>query len=138
MLKGMFTRFGSQYRDACTAVIKFSFRDSDDTWVRVNTGTGNAGRDGNHPDISVADAGTGLATLTYPKCRQICVESTSIDALASTAASQRVVHHGAGTVAQAAAGSLPLYIYQYDGTNGITLADPVDGAILTVKIYVGK
>lgn len=137
MIKHMFQKFFSQYREGGFAVIKFTFQDSDDTWVRLDTTGG--GRDGNHPDISVADAGTGLVTLTYPKCRHVTVVNASIDARASTAASQRHVSWEAGTTTEAKAGTLDMFIYKDDETSGVPgLLDPVDGSILTVTLYIGK
>lgn len=135
-LRSMFKQFFTQFRGGSVCSVMFSFRDSDDTWVRVDTTGG--GNDGNHVDISVADAGTGLATLTFPKCRHVRAWGT-IDAGVSTFGSQRTVVFGAGTYARASAGSLPIYIYKDDETSGVPgLLDPVDGSILTVNLYLAK
>lgn len=133
-IRGLFQKLFSQYNSSGLSVIKFSFRDSDDVWVRVSGEPQKS-----HPDISVVDAGAGLVILTYPKCRIATILSAKIDPQASTFGSQRRVEYAAISDTQAKAGSAPIWIYKDDDTSGVPgLLDPVDGSILTVVLWIAK
>lgn len=134
MLKGLFTRFGSQYREGGLTVGKFVFTDAGDTWARYSTTS-----EVSHNDMLATDAGTGLVTLTFEACRHAVIVSARIDPAVSTFGSQRRVEWEHVTDTQANAGSCNVYIYKDDDTSGVPgLLDPVDQSVLTVVMYSAK
>ena len=134
MISHVFPRFYSQMRESGLVRGAFSFADSGDVWSTVTTD--------NHTyaGFSVADAGTGLVTVTFPKCRQIEVVHASLrNATPGTFGSVRQIELPPMTTTIAKAGTFGLALYLEDGTSGVpALADPADGAVLALVLWLAR
>jgi hypothetical protein len=130
----VFTRFGSQLRESGLVRGAFVFTDSGDTWAARSDGGYT------YPGFSVADGGTGLVTVTFPKCRDIEVVHASIrNATPGTFGSIRRIELPPMSQAVARAGTFNLALYLDDGTSGVpALADPADQAQLAMVLWLAR
>lgn len=126
MYRSVFPVQFDSYPNQTTLRGKFVFEDDDDSW----TADGNAEGE-SHTGLTASDAGTGLVSITFPKCKHVQLKAF-IDALATTHSSQRVctfanVNPGAGTAT--------LCISNLAATPAA--ADPVDASVLhlTAEIH---
>ncbi len=134
MFRGQSRRLFGQFREGNIIRGAFTFTDSGDTWAPVTlNGTTWTG-------FTVADAGTGLVTVTFPKARYIEVLEASIrNGTVGTAANLRTVELPPMTSAIAKAGTFGLCLYKDDGVSGIpALSDPNDQAVLGLVLYLGQ
>jgi len=134
VLRYLFPRLFGQFKEGGLIRAAFVFTDSGDTWARYTT---DAHSYGQATDFTVADAGTGLVTVTFPKCKEVEVIHASIrNPTVGTVGNVRAIElpHMTKTVAQA--GTFGLCLYTIDGTEA--LADPVDQAVLAMTLYIGK
>lgn len=131
MLRGLFPRLFGQFREGGIYTGTFTFETDDDSWS-ANTGTFNG--------FSVADGGTGLVTVTFPKCTSVrCLYARISNGTPGTFGSIRQIELPPMTDTIAKAGTFTLAIYLEDGTSGVpALADPADGAVLELGIYCNK
>lgn len=113
---------------------RFTFTDSGDTWAAV-TGYGEQ-----YVGLSVADGGTGLVTVTFPKCRHVSVIHAALHrATVGTFGNIRQIELPKMTPTIAASGTFGLAIYKEDGTTGVPgLLDPVDGDELELVLICDK
>ena len=135
MLRNVFPRLFGQFREGGIIRGAFTFEDDDDSWTAVTAGTG-----GQHTynGLSVADAGTGRVTVTFPKCRNIEVLHASIrNGTLGTVGSQRFVELPPMTQAIAAAGTFELNLYTINGGSE-AISDPADGAVLGLVLMLDK
>lgn len=134
MLRGLFPRFFGQFLHNGFIRGSFTFEDDDDSWTAVS-----GSRFDTANGLTVADAGTGRVTVTFPKCRQVEVLHASIRQTVGTFGNIRQIELPPMTEAIANAGTFELNIYKEDGTSGIpALADPADGAKLALVLWMGK
>jgi hypothetical protein len=134
MIPHVFTRFGSQLRESGIVRGAFTFTDADDSWAAVSA-NGHT-----YNGFSVADAGTGLVTVTFPSCRAIEVIHASLRAATpGTFGSVRQIELPPMTAAIAKAGTFGLCLYKEDGTSGVpALADPADQAVLALVLWMAR
>jgi hypothetical protein len=130
MFKSMFPRLFGQFKEGGIFRGHFTFTDSDDSWAPVTAETYNG--------FTVADGGTGVVVVSFPKCKQLEVLHASVRETVGTAANIRLVELPPITDAVAKAGTFTLNLYT-NGTEAVApaLADPVDGAVLSLVLYVG-
>ncbi len=136
MLSNTYPRLFGQFREGAIIRGAFTFEDDDDSWTAVTAGTG-----GQHTynGFSVADGGTGVVVVTFPKCRNVEVLHASIRGTVGTFGDLRQVQLPPMTQAIAQAGTFDLAIYLEDGTSGVpALADPADGAVLGLVLMLDK
>ena len=107
----------------------FAFQDSDDTWSTVDAYRG----------FTVADGGTGVVTVTFPKARKMEILHASIRETVGTAANIRLIELPKITDSVASSGTFTLNLYT-NGTEAVApaLADPVDGAHLVLVLMVDR
>jgi hypothetical protein len=134
MIPHMFTRFGSQFREGGIIRGAFTFTDADDSWAAVSA-NGHT-----YLGFSVADGGTGLVTVTFPKCRKIEILHASLrNGTVGTFGNVRQIELPPMTDAIAQAGTFGLALYKEDGTSGVpALADPVDQAVLALVLWLAR
>jgi hypothetical protein len=136
MLRFLKPRFHGQYKENGLIRGSFIFEDDDDSWAPHDRSL-----DGHtYTGLSVADAGTGLVDVTFGTCRHVEVLEASIRNTApGTFGNVRQIELPPMTAAIALAGLFRLAIYKEDGTSGVpALADPVDGAYLSLAIWIDK
>lgn len=134
MLRFLWQRWGTQWREPGLVSSKFVFTDSDDSWAAQNT----SDAEDCSPHLAAADAGTGLVTLTFPPCRHAVILSAHIDGLdPDDPTDMRSVHIPHITPTQARLGTCTLSIVNVE-TDPLVMADPVDGAVLTVVMVCNK
>lgn len=128
MLRGLFPRLFSQFREGGIIRGRFTFADSGDTWsASSDTYTG----------FTATDAGTGLVTIAFPRCRNMSVLSATLAApTVGTVTDVRIVQFPPLTTAIAQAGSMGIALYSMDGTEA--LEDPVDGSVLEMVLMCDK
>lgn len=137
MLRFLFPRVFGQFKENALIRGAFVFETDDDSWSRYTTdGHSYGGTD----DLTVADAGTGLVDVTFPKCKSIEVLSATIrNTSPGTFGNIRQVELPHMTKAIAQAGTFQLAIYAEDGTSGVpALADPADGALLSLALWIER
>lgn len=127
-IQSMYPRTLNQYREAGVAIGKFVYATSGNTWTRVSDL-----KEICHPNMNVSRTTTGVNVLSFEPCRLASVLHCFISAGVTTFASQRNARPDAITETQAKNGSCALSIY--DNTQ---LADPTDGAVLTVILEQAK
>jgi hypothetical protein len=133
MLRGLFPRLFGQFREGGIVRGAFTFEDDDDSWTAVTASqhTFNG--------FTVADAGTGRVTVTFPKCRNVEVLHASIRQTVGTFSNIRQIELPPMTAAVAVAGTFELNLYKEDGTSGVpALSDPADGSVLALALYIDK
>jgi hypothetical protein len=98
------------------------------------SGYGNA-----YPGFSVADGGTGIVVVTFPKAKNAVVLHAAIHQTVGTAANLRHIELPKMTAAVAKAGTFTLNLYT-NGTEAVApaLADPVDQAELDLVLLLDK
>jgi hypothetical protein len=135
MLSNTYPRLFGQFREGAIIRGAFTFTDSGDTWAAVTAGTG-----GQHTynGFSVADAGTGRVTVTFPKCRNVEVLHASIrNPTLGTVGDQRHIELPPMTQTIAQAGSFELNLYTINGGSE-AISDPADGAVLGLVLMLDK
>lgn len=134
MIPHVFTRFGSMFRESGIVRGAFVFTDSGDTWAPV-TANGHT-----YNGFTVADGGTGIVTVTFPKCRDIEVLTAQIrNGTPGTFGSIRQVELPPMTRDIAKAGTFNLCLYKEDGTSGVpALSDPVDQSVLALVLWMAR
>jgi hypothetical protein len=134
MISHVFPRFGSQLRESGIVRGSFSFADAGDVWSPI-TANGHT-----YNGFSVADAGTGLVTVTFPKCRDGEILHASMrHATPGTFGNRLEVELPPFTQAIAKAGSFTVALYKDDVTSGVPgLLDPVDGAVLSLILWLAR
>lgn len=133
MIRSVFPRLFSFFREAALVRGVFNFEDTGDIWsVRADPTS--------HPELSVADGGTGLVVVTFPKCREVEVIHASVRNTApGTFGNIMQVELPVMTAAIAQAGTFTLALYKEDGTSGVPgLLDPVDDAALVLALWIGR
>lgn len=137
MLRYLFPRLFGQFKEGGLIRGSFIFTDSGDTWARYTT---DAHSYGQTADLTVADAGTGLVDVTFPKCKELEILHASIrNTTPGTFSNLMQVELPLMTKTIAQAGTFRLALYKEDGTSGVPgLLDPVDQAVLSLAIYIGK
>ncbi len=132
MLPNVFPRLFGQFREAGIIRGAFTFTDSGDTWAAVTTG-GHT-----YNGLTVADAGTGRVTVTFPKCRNIEVLHASIrNPTLGTVGDQRHIELPPMTAAIAAAGTFELNLYTINGGSE-AISDPQDQAVLALVLMLDR
>lgn len=127
MLRGLFPRLFSQYREGGIITARWQHTASGSVWTRLTPTKGTS-----YNGIVVADRGTGLLTITFPACVDACVLDMHLEALGDTNAdlfdvTPRLLTPSSGTfqaVVRAA--------------DDEAIQDPPDGAILVVTMMVNK
>lgn len=134
MLRGLFPRFFSMFRESGIIRGRFTFTAAGTVWTAV-TGYGEQ-----FVGLSVVAGGTGLVTVTFPKCRHVSVVHAAVhSATVGTFGNLRTIELPKMTPTIAAAGTFGLSIYKDDGVSGIPgLLDPVDGAELELVLICDK
>lgn len=134
MLSHLFTRFGSQLRESGLVRGQFRFTDSDDSWAAISA------EGYTYQGLSVADAGTGLVTVTFKSCRDIEIVHCSLrNATPGTFGNVRQIELPVMSRAVAKAGTFNLSLYKEDGTSGVpALADPADQAVLGLVLWMAR
>ena len=134
MISHMFTRFGSQLRESGLIRGQFVFTDADDSWAAVSS------EGYTYQGFSVADGGTGLVTVTFPKCRDIEVVHASLrNGTPGTFGNVRQIELPPMSKTVAKAGTFNIALYKEDGTSGVpALADPVDQARLALVLWLAR
>lgn len=127
MLRGLFPRLFGQFREGGIIRGRFTFEDDDDSWSASSD---------SYVGFTAADAGTGLVTITFPKCRNMSVLHAEIhNPTPGTAANHRVVELSPITTTIAQAGSMSIALHDLDTA---AATDPVDGAVLEMVLYCDK
>jgi hypothetical protein len=134
MITHVFPRFYSQLRESGLVRGQFTFTDADDSWAAVSS------NGYTYPGFTVADGGTGLVTVTFPKCRDIEVVHASLrNATPGTFGNVRQIELPPMSQAIAKAGTFGIALYKEDGTSGVpALADPADQAVLALVLWLAR
>lgn len=128
MLRGLFPRLFSQFREAGIIRGRFTFADSGDTW---------SASDDTYVGFTATDAGTGLVTIAFPACRNLLVLSATLAApTVGTVTDVRIIQFPPLTATLAKAGTMGIALYSMDGTEA--LEDPVDGSVLEMVLLCDK
>lgn len=127
MLRGLFPRLFSQYRESGIITARWQHTASGSVWTRVETT-----RSTSYKDIVVADRGTGLLTITFPPCLDACVLDMHLEALGDTIAD---VFDVFPRLLTPSSGTMQAVIADRDTPS---IVDPPDGAILVVTMMCNK
>lgn len=128
MLRGrLFPRLFSQYREGGIITARWQHTASGSVWTRIETT-----RSTSYQDIVVADRGTGLLTITFPKCLDAAVLDIHLEALGDTIAD---VFDVFPRLLSPSTGTMQAVVADRDTPS---IVDPPDGAILVVTMLCNK
>ena len=128
MLRGLFPRLFGQFREGGIITGRFTFTDSGDTWAASTD---------SYRGFTATDAGTGLVTIAFPKCRKMRVLSALLSApTVATVTDVRIIQFPPITDTLAGSGTMGIALYSMDGTEA--LEDPVDQSVLELVLYCDK
>ena len=129
MIPHMFTRFFSQYREGGLVTARFQHTASGSVWTRISTT-----RQTSHKELNVVDRGTGLLTITFPKCRDaVFVGKPYLEPLGDLIAN---VFDVTPKLLTPSTGTVNLVVTNLDATPAVI--DPADGAILCFTMYLAR
>lgn len=128
MIKSVFPRLFGQYMEGQIITARWQHTAAGSVWTRISTD-----RQTSHNDISVADRGTGLLTITVPKGRVATVLGMHIEPLGDLIANVFQVH---SRLLTPTSGSFQAVITDLAATPAVI--DPPDAAILVINYYLGK
>ncbi len=128
MLKKLFPRLFSQYREGGIITARWQHTASGSTWARIETTKYTS-----YQDIVVADRGTGLLTITFPACTDACVLDMHLEPLGDAITDVHQVHPRLLTPTS---GTMQAVVTSLDATP--VVEDPADGAILVVTMMINK
>ncbi len=128
MLRGVFPRLFGQYREGSIITARWQHTAAGSVWTRLTTTKSTSFR-----DIVVADRGTGLLTVTFPKCLDCAVLAMYIEPLGDLIANQFKV---TPRLLTPSSGSFQAVIHDEAATPAVV--DPPDAAILCLSMYINK
>lgn len=128
MLRGLFPRLFSQYREGAIITARWQHTASGSVWTRLTTTKSTS-----YTDITVADRGTGLLTITFPPCLDATVLRCALEPLGDTITDVHEVHPRLLTPSS---GTMQAVVTSLDATP--VVEDPADGAILVVTMMINK
>lgn len=127
MLRGLFPRLFSQYREGGIITARWQHTASGSVWTRLTTTKGTS-----YNGITVADRGTGLLTITFPACIDATVLDMHIEALGDTNADLFDV---TPRLLTPSSGTMQAVVRAADDE---AIQDPPDAAILVVTMMINK
>jgi hypothetical protein len=128
MLKGLFPRLFSQYREGGVITARWQHTASGSVWTRVTTN-----RSTSYQDIVVADRGTGLLTITFPLCTNAAILEMYIEPLGDLIGD---VFKVVPRLLTPTSGTMQAVVHDLAATPAII--DPPDAAILCVTMLLNK
>lgn len=127
MLRRLFPRLFSQYREGGIITARWQHTASGSVWTRIETT-----RSTSYQDIVVADRGTGLLTITFPPCLDATVLGLHLEPLGDTIAD---VFDVFPRLLSPSTGTMQAVVADRDTPS---IVDPPDGAILVVTMICNK
>lgn len=128
MLRRLFPRLFSQYREGGIITARWQHTASGSVWTRIETT-----RSTSYQDIVVADRGTGLLTITFPACLDAAVLACYLEPLGDAITD---VHQVTPRLLTPSSGTMQAVITSLDATPAVE--DPADGAILCITMMCNK
>ncbi len=128
MLKGLFPRLFSQYREGGIITARWQHTASGSVWTRLTPTKGTS-----YNGIVVADRGTGLLTITFPACVDATVLDMHLEPLGDLIGD---VFKVVPKLLTPSSGTMQAVVHDLAATPAII--DPPDAAILVVTMMVNK
>ncbi len=128
MLKGLFPRLFSQYREGGIITARWQHTASGSVRTRLTTT-----RYTSYQGITVVDRGTGLLTITFPLCTDAAFLALYLEPLGDTITD---IHQVTPRLLTPTSGTCQAVISSLDATP--VIEDPADGAILCVTMLLNK
>jgi hypothetical protein len=129
MIRSVFPRLFGSYMEGQIITARWQHTASGSVWTRITTL-----KQTSHQDLVVVDRGTGLLTLTFPKCRVATFLGVPyLEALGDAITDVFTV---TPKLLTPSTGTVDLVVNNYAATPAI--ADPADAAILVINMYIGK
>ncbi len=127
MLRGMFPRLFSQYREGSIITARWQHTAAGSVWTKLTTTKSTS-----YQDIVVTDRGTGLLTIAFPACNDAAVLALYLEPLGDTNADVFLV---VPRLLTPSSGTMQAVIVDM---NTPSITDPADGAILCISMLCNK